>query len=181
MHEHVRTAVEGANYTALYIRYTVPTSAQLHETVALVSPNQPLADAFRFVAAASRPPTQLARWGGGPLAAYPVRPPAEFDEHFVRRRNQLRGEAAAKATMCVFDMLPETEQGKGKAKADDTQEVEETESPAGEGGDDPAGGEGENPEGGGAGDSAAQGQGQGKDENRAPTAASSATDDVSRP
>jgi hypothetical protein len=100
--ELVRTTAGTTNYSAVYLRYTVPTSdpGELHETVALLSPAQPLTDAFRFVAAASRPPTQLARWREARGAG------AGLDTLLVDRRNRLRSPAAERATLSVFDLVP---------------------------------------------------------------------------
>ena len=43
------TRVETTNYAALYLRYTIPTSDLVQETVAIVSPTSPLHLAFAFV------------------------------------------------------------------------------------------------------------------------------------
>ena len=100
-HEVVETGVATGNYMAVCVRYTVPTSDRLQETVALLSPTQPLADAFRFIAAVTRPPTQLACWagstrggGGARLAA------AELEPAHVARRDALREAAIDRAAEC---------------------------------------------------------------------------------
>ena len=93
----MQTDVESGNYAALHIRYTVPGGGALRETVAVLSPAQPLADAFRFVTAASRPPNQRARLAGTA---------AQLDDGDVRRRNRLRGAAAAGFDGRIFNALP---------------------------------------------------------------------------
>jgi hypothetical protein len=102
--ELVKTTAGTTNYSAVYLRYTVPTSGpgELHETVALLSPAQPLTDAFLFVAAASRPPTQLARWRDAKGAETGT----GLDTQLVDRRNRLRSPAAERATLTVFDLVP---------------------------------------------------------------------------
>ncbi len=100
-HEAVETEVSTGNYMAVHVRYTVPTSDCLQETVALLSPGQPLADAFRFVAAATRTPTQLACWAGaargGGVARWVA---AELDPAHTARRDALREAAMDRAAAC---------------------------------------------------------------------------------
>ncbi len=100
-HEVVGTEVATGNYMAVHIRYTVPTSDRLQETVALLSPKQSLADAFRFVAAATRPPTQLACWAGGGRGSGGARwAAAELEPAHALRRDALREAAIDRAAAC---------------------------------------------------------------------------------
>jgi hypothetical protein len=100
-HEVVETEVATGNYMAVHVRYTVPTSDRLQETVALLSPTQPLADAFRFVAAATRPPTQLACWAGSARGGGGARwAPVELEPAHEARRDALREAAIDRAAEC---------------------------------------------------------------------------------
>jgi hypothetical protein len=83
--EQTLTAVATASYMAVYIRHTVPTSALLQEVVLVLSPTQPVRDAFIFVAGISRQPTQLDNWAGKS-----PRPPIDSLEDHVDHRNQVR-------------------------------------------------------------------------------------------
>jgi hypothetical protein len=94
--EQTHTAVAAASYMAVYIRHTVPTSALLQEVVLVLSPTQPVRDAFIFVAGISRQPTQLDNWAGKS-----PRPPIDPLEDHVDHRNQVRSIATNRLVTVV--------------------------------------------------------------------------------
>ena len=97
--ETVKTSVELTSYLAVYIRYVIPTSSELQESVALLAPSESLSSAFQFAVAASKGPTQLHRWtaeAGAPVAV--------AREH-ASRRTRLRARAADRMSLASFDIL----------------------------------------------------------------------------
>ena len=98
-HEQIRTTVAATNYTAVYIHHTVPTNALLQETILVLSPSQPLRDAFLFVTAISRQPTQLDCWAGNA-----PRPPNALLQDHVDHRDQIRNLASDQVTLAVLNL-----------------------------------------------------------------------------
>ena len=99
------TRVETINYAALYVRYTIPTSALVQETVAILSPAVPLASGFAFAMQASRPPNQLQRWAArdGREALAPV---AAIDPTHAQRRDRLRDLVIGESPVARWEFLP---------------------------------------------------------------------------
>ena len=102
--QQASTRVETTNYAVLYVRYTIPTSNLVQETIAILSPDAPLGSAFAFVVQASRPPNRLQRWAAkhGPDASDVIK----VHPSHASRRNRLRALATGARPLTRWDFLP---------------------------------------------------------------------------
>ena len=63
------TTYQASNYTAIHLRFREPPSGALRETIALVSPAEPMANVFHFLSTVTLPPNQLQAWSAGAIKA----------------------------------------------------------------------------------------------------------------
>ena len=98
--ENIMTSFFTTNFSVLYIRYKIPTSSRLQESMVLLDPAESLAHAFQFVIAASRPPTQLRSISG-------TNPELELEPEQKQRRDRLRALAMENVKLASWDMAPQ--------------------------------------------------------------------------